>query len=204
MAVNLQKEIGIVSGEIVIGNVTVTVTVIVTGKETEIVIKTGTGTVIEVEIETGIVIAIATGIVTEIGTGTEKGVGGVIVIEIVTRAGIGTGNVIVTVTGRERETGTGTGENLSITMRTGSKFLVHGQTRCHLNSSSKGRSRRNQVSWNGYVTWRMTDTPVLTGMTAGTVIALYFHRGIVNSLRTEVRDSHYEITSAVFAVNINI
>lgn len=179
MAVNLQKEIGIVSGEIV--NVSVSVTVIVTGKETEIAIKTGTGTVIEAEIETGIVIVIATGIVTEIGTGTEKGVGGVIVIEIVTRAGIGTGNVIVIVivTGRERETGTGTGENLSITMRTGSKFLVHGQTRCHLNSSSKGRSQRNQVSWNGCVTWPMTDTLVSIGTTAGTVIPLYFHRGIV-------------------------
>jgi hypothetical protein len=161
MAVNSQKEIGIVSGEIVI--------VIGTVTGTEIEIKTGTGTVIGAETEIGNVIVIATGTVRERGTGTEKGVGGVIVIEIVTRAGIGTGNVIVTVTGTERERGTETGENLSITTRTGSKFLVRGQTRCHLNTS-KGRSQRNQVSWSGCVAWPMTDTPVLIGMTAGMVI----------------------------------
>jgi hypothetical protein len=163
MAVNSQKEIGIASGEI--GNAIVTVTAIVTGKETEIAIKTGTGT--EAEIETGIVIAIATEIVTEIETGTEKGVGGVIVTEIVTRAGIGTG--IVTVTGKESGTGTGTGEILNMSARTGSKFLVLGQTRCHPNSS-KERSLRNLVSWNGCVTWPTTDTPASIGMTAGMLI----------------------------------
>jgi hypothetical protein len=183
MAVNLQKEIGIVRGETVTGNVIATATgtviaivtaigigiviVTATGKGTEIAIKTGTGTVIEPEIETGIVIA--TEIVTEIETGTEKGVGGVTVIEIVTRAGIGTG--IVTVTGRERETGTVTGESLVISARKDSKFLVRGRIRCHLNSS-KGRRQRNQVSWNGCVAWPMMDTLVSIGMTTGMVIEL--------------------------------
>lgn len=177
MAVNSQKGIGIVS-EIVTGIVIVTetgteteiVNVIVKGtateigKETGIVTRTGTetGTAIGEETGTAIVTAIATGTATEIGIGTEKGAGGVIVIEIVTRAGIETGTVIVTVIGTE------TGENLSITMRKGSKFLVHGQTKCHPRSS-KERSQKNQASSKGCVVWPMMDTPVLIGMKAGTM-----------------------------------
>jgi hypothetical protein len=154
--------------EIVIETEIETVTVIVTEKETGNVIKTGT--VIGVEIETEIGTVIGTGTVT--GIGTEKGVGGVIVIGIVTRVGIETGIVtvigivIVTEIGRETETEIETGESLSITMRTDSKFLVHGQTRYYLNSS-KERSQRNQASWTGCVAWPMTDTLELIGMTAG-------------------------------------
>lgn len=175
MAVNSQTGIGIVSEivivsetetgtgtEIVNAIVIVKGTVIEIGKGTGIVTRTGieTGTVIEEETGTAIVTVIATGTATEIGIGTEKGAGGVIVIEIVTRAGIETGTVIVTVTGTE------TGENLSITMRKGSKFLVHGQTKCHPHSS-KERSQKNQASSKGCVAWPMMDTLVLTGMKAG-------------------------------------
>jgi hypothetical protein len=140
----------------------VTVTVIVTEKGTGNVIKTGT--VIGAEIETEIGTVIGTGI----GIGTEKGVGGVIVTEIVTRAGIetGIGIVIVNVTEIGRETEIETGESLSITMRTDSKFLVRGETRCYL-SSSKEISQRNQASWTGCVAWPMMDTLALIGMTAG-------------------------------------
>jgi len=168
MAVNSQKGIGIVSEiGIVIGIVseteTGTETVIVKGTVIEIGIGTGivkgtgteTGTVIEEGTVTVIVIA------TEIGIGTEKGAGGVIVIEIVTRAGIETGTVIVTVKGTE------TGENLSITMRKGSKFLVHGQ-KCRPHSS-KERSQKSQASSKGCVAWPMMDTLVLIGMRAGMV-----------------------------------
>jgi hypothetical protein len=136
------------------------VTVIVTEKETGNVIKTGTVIGAEIETEIG----------TVIGIGTEKGVGGV----IVTRAGIETGigivtvivNVNVTVTEIGRETEIETGESLSITVRTDSKFLVRGETRCYL-SSSKEISQRNQASWTGCVAWPMMDTLALIGMTAG-------------------------------------
>jgi hypothetical protein len=194
MAVNSQKgigivsEIGIVTGIVIVsetetgtGIVTVTGTVIEIGRETGIATRTGTETGIVIEEGTGTVIVtvIATGTATEIGIGTEKGAGGGIVIEIVTRAGIETGTVIATVTGTE------TGENLSITMRKGSKFLVHGQTKCHPHSS-KERSQKNQASSKGCVAWPMMDTLVLIEMKAEVHLVVVTQGRHLHHAETEV------------------